>query len=340
MAVLSVTALFSFGLIAPPFNEKKPVNVHSFLERVFPDEKKETFVLEPLLGGCSANSIYKVSVGDRYYVLRVMRSGGRSFQEELELFVFLEASKIGVAPKVIATGADCRLVLMEYIDQKTLSLEESHLPENIIKLAESLRLVHQIPGGASGESISSKADRCVVAVSKNNWISSSQTEDALSLVKKYELELSSYPYSPVRLHGDLNPRNIFLAEGKALFIDWSETSLGDPLYDLSYLALKLDYDPAQEILLLESYFDRSLTGQEMIRYHLHKKIHLAFWSLTHLYLAQSLCEKKPEANYVDVNSSLNTWGYYQKVFADNREELFSQYFCDFSRLSYQRALED
>ncbi len=82
-------------------------------------------------------------------------------------------------------------------------------------------------------------------------------------------------------------------------------------------------------------------SEEQKRYHLHKKIHQAFWSLTNLYLTEAQLQKHPEQS-IDktIKSPTKSWGDYQKVYADCNEELTAQYFYELSLLNFQLAQEE
>lgn len=329
--LFSVDALISASIIDP--------DVYTILEQSFPSIPKEQWMIQVLKGGLSGTALYKIETPTQQYVLRLHQSTQLSSQDEREHFALIEAAKLGIAPHVAYVSSDNRAILMEFVNHKTLTLEKAKLPENIVKIACAIRKAHEIVGHPHvGESLLSNAHRCHEKVLKDGLGTEENINGALELIKRYREQLSAYACPQVNVHGDLNPRNIFLTDDNGvLLIDWAESSLEDPFYDLTYFALKHDYDEVQETLLLKTYLQRQPTVEETSRFTLQKKIHQAFWSLTNLYLADVQLRKHPQQK-IDPQASLKSWSTYQKTYADSMEELPAQYFYELSRLNYQLAL--
>ncbi len=240
-----------------------------------------------LKGGLSGTSLYKIETPEKSYVLRLNQETELNPQDTLELFSLNEASKKGISPVIHYISPNHKAVLMEYISSPTITLEEAKDSVNILKIADVISEAHQMSGHPSiGESLLSKALRCHNKVLSDGLGPSEEVNHALLIIKRVQEELNNMNYTNVNVHGDLNPRNIFLVDGKILFIDWAETTLEDPFYDLAYFSMKLDYSPNEEQQLLSSYLKRTSTLEEMKRFYLQKKRHQAFWSLTN--------KKKPQ----------------------------------------------
>lgn len=330
-------SILPFTVIATPeiLPEDHP-SVHETLTHCFPFYPQENISLKPLKGGLSLAKLYKIEIDERKYVLRILQSQEINDQDSLELFCLTEASKKGLSPQIIYISPDSRTVIMDFIEGKTLTIKQANLPENVFKIARTLYETHQITGHCSvGESLLSKSKRCALVLN-DHLASKAQIKHACELIHSYSLALKDYDYPRVRVHGDMNPRNIFLTNDKVLLIDWAETTMEDPFYDLSYFSLKADYDEENERLLLTSYLGRPSNENEWKRYQLHKKIHHAFWSLTDLYLANEELKKHPDQQ-INKENVLNNWNAYQESFADSPDELPAQFFYDLSRLNYLLA---
>ncbi len=296
--------------------------------------KDNGFIVKELKGGLSGTSIYKLESQDRSYVLRLHLDSETTPQDDLEQFCALEGSKKGLSPYIYYVSDDKMSVLMEFINTPTLTLKVAKESVNIKKIADVIKKAHQINGHPTiGESLISKAKRCHEIVLNHGLGPKNEINSALEFIKDKLEELSTYDYEKIHVHGDLNPRNIFVMEDRVLLIDWAETTLEDPFYDLTYFAMKLGYNQNEEMLLLTSYLKRNPTHEELKRFALHKKIHQAFWSLTNLYLADVELKKNPSAK-IDKNKELKSWEYYQNLSADC-EDLDAQYFYELSRLNYK-----
>lgn len=326
----------SFMLLAASSIGQEKFLEKTLLQSFFP-ELQDEIQIEELKGGLSGTSLYKVKADGHEYVLRINRNALLLDQDRLELEALLKAEKMGLAPSIVAVSSDERAVLMEYIDLPTLTLEQSKKMESAAKIATAARKAHSMEVcRIKGESLLSKAERCYAVIADFDWVPHRQIQAAMELIKQRTQELAVHSSAAVQVHGDLNPRNIFLLSDKILFIDWAETCVEDPFYDLSYFALKVDYSPDEEMLLLSSYLQREPTVEEGGRYCIYKKMHQAFWSLTNLYLAGVELKKHPEQS-IDIDTQLKSWNYYQKAFSDNLEPLSAQYFYELSRVNYQLA---
>lgn len=310
--------------------------ITEWLLQCFPNVLAEEIIIQPLSGGLSGTSMYKIDVQGKPYVLRIHQSDQLSLQDQREHHALLEAAKRKIAPHIVAISSNHKAIIMEFIEDKTIAIEQAKNPEVCEKIAEAMRQAHQMPDQEySGETILSKAQRCACKVLQDGLGDEEAINGALALVKKYRKELSHFTFCETNVHGDLNPRNIFFTDGRVLFIDWAESNREDPFYDLTYFSLKHDYNQVEELGLLKAYLKRLPTNSEVARFHLQKKIHQAFWSLTNLYLAQAELDKHPEQQ-IDKKAKLNDWGSYQSAFAESHE-LSAQYFYDLSRLNYQLA---
>lgn len=318
-------------------NDTEFEEIYTILSQNFPNASCHEIAIKKIRGGFSGTALYHIRTADKQYVLRIHRSTTLSSQDEREHHALIAAAKMGIAPQVVYLSADNRAILMDFIEGKTLTLEQGQLPSSCLQLAQAIHQAHQITGHLQdGEELLSKAKRCFHIVLDHGIGHPDEIRGAYELIKKYQQELSKYEYVKVNVHGDLNPRNIFLTAQAALFIDWAETYLEDPFYDLSYFSQKLDYNAEQEYLLLKAYLQRTPTGEELNRFTLQKKIHQAFWSLTNLYLANAQLKKFAQQK-IEPDAPLKEWGAYQKTYADSSAELLAQYFYELSRLNYQLA---
>lgn len=308
------------------------------LSRCFPDVSKTEIKITELKGGFSQASLYKIEVANKIYVLRVLQCLEVNNQDELELFCMIEAAKKGISPQIIFVSPDRKTIVMEFVEGKTLTIEQANDPENIIRMAKSIHTAHQITEHEmEGLSLLSKAMQCF-SIILQELAPKDEIIQAYHLVETLTQKLSTFNISKVLIHGDLNPRNIFIKNSQVFLIDWAETTMEDPFYDLAYFSLKSSLSQKNERFLLQSYLQHSPSQEELIRFQLHKRIHHAFWSLTDLYLANLELEKHPEQQ-IDQNHPLQSWKSYQKSFAD-MENLSAQYFYDLSRLNYKLALEE
>ncbi len=61
------------------------------------------------------------------------------------------------------------------------------------------------------------------------------------------------------IHGDPDLENLLSTPGGCVLIDWEYAGMGDPAWDLGYLALATDMSPTEETALLAAYADPEIT---------------------------------------------------------------------------------
>ena len=102
------------------------------------------------------------------------------------------------------------------------------------------------------------------------------------LAQASTLEAATGPVDLVYGHNDLLPANIMQGADRLWLIDWDYAGWNSPLFDLGGLAANCGLSPAQELWLLEAYFDRTATSDLLHRYHAMKAaaaLREALWSM-------------------------------------------------------------
>ncbi len=245
-----------------------------------------------LLPGGHSNICLLMTAHNAQYVLRIKKEPASIADLKRELFVMQESAQLSIAPHIYYVTGDYRTVLMEYIKADTLSLEQSKQPKNIIKIAQTLAIAHKIrPNPYPTASGTQGAVEIYNSIAHNTLIKH-DLDQALELMLKYDGQLTKMNTHQATIHGDLNPRNIFLHDGRAIFIDWEYTGWENPFMDISYLAMRLDYTNQEEMLFLESYLEHVPTENEIQRYYLAKKLNYA--QLTIFFFSFALREKEIE----------------------------------------------
>lgn len=123
-------------------------------------------------------------------------------------------------------------LIYELVDANTLlsimAEDDSKIESSIEEYVDLVKQMHTFNGdGITG--IYNEKQRLGECISKvNNYLSPEYVEKLKALDEEI-------PDSNVLLHGDIHPANVMVTEKGMLFIDLSEMSVGDPIYDLVYL---------------------------------------------------------------------------------------------------------
>ena len=278
--------------------------------------------IQPLTGGYSGSEHYRIIDGDRILVLKVYPKGyPETNQAKRELATMLQAAEIGAAPKIHWISLDKRAVLMDCAQGPWLSLEEAKNPHTIIAIANALREVHALPKSPLVRRSTRERVEELFEILKENYGVSQELEQAMS--KRRELhEPETGPKATI--HGDLNPRNIFVTSQGVKLIDWSETSWEDPYYDLTCFALLHDLNESEETLLLQAYLGNRVFREEKKRYDLIKAINLIDQAVNLIFLANQLSGDLEDG-------PIENWSFYTKLFAESAENLSAQTLYDWGR---------
>jgi aminoglycoside phosphotransferase (APT) family kinase protein len=292
------------------------------IQRHFQERVKES--ISPLSGGYSEAANYFVEVDGHQYVLRLYDSE-RDVQREF--YALQAASNAGIGPRVWDAMPEERAVLMDFVQGKTITLSQAR--ENIVLLAECLRKAHATEKNPHSRAATRDRIEQFYELLCEHTPDRGNLDEAMAMIREGQDNLPGAPR--VNIHGDLNPRNIFLTENGIQLIDWSETNWEHPYYDLTCLALLHDFSDQEEQAFLEAYLQRKPTPEELRQYNQVKKIQLAMFYLNCTGVALKI--RSP----IDPTTPLQSWTYYVENFAITDQDLSAQFFDECARASLERA---
>jgi thiamine kinase-like enzyme len=218
--------------------------------RVWPDRE---LTLEPLGGGIT-NHNFKVAVDGESYVLRI---GGRDTEllgidRSVEHGASVAAAEAGVGPDVVAFLEPEGYLVTRFIEGRPISLEEMAEPENIVRVASTLRRIHEagpIPGRFD-------SFRVVEAYRETAEERGVQVPEAFSAAEEHADEIESARGSqPLRpCHNDLLNAN-FIDDGTSIrIVDWEYAGMGDVFFDLANFSINHGLGEEENEALLAAYF--------------------------------------------------------------------------------------
>jgi thiamine kinase-like enzyme len=223
--------------------------------------------VEPLDGGITNVNVLVtdgprravVRIGDDIPVHQVMRFN--------ELAASRAAHAAGVSPAVLyhAPGA----LVLDFIEGKTLAAEDIREDAMLDRaLALVARAHREIPKHLRGPTLAFWVFHVIRDYALRLTDDGSPHAALLPDLTRAAgvLEDAVGPVQMVFGHNDLLPAN-FIDDGARLWlIDWDYAGWGSPLFDLGGLAANNGLTEAQELRMLESYFDRPADAQLQHRY--------------------------------------------------------------------------
>ena len=222
---------------------------------------------KPLAGGISNKNFVVedrgrravVRVGDDNVVHGVLRA--------TEVRVSQAAHAAGVSPEVLYSEPG--ILVIDFIDGKTLTPDDVRKPENIERLVELIRRAHHdIPKHLRGPA----AMFWVFHVVRDyaHTLASGNSRHLASmpalLATAEKLEHAVGPIDLVYSHNDLLAAN-FIDDGRRLWLlDWEYSGFNSPLFDLGGLASNSELSSAKAEELLALYFGQPVDDGLRTRY--------------------------------------------------------------------------
>lgn len=265
-----------------------------------------------------------------------------SLESDSELYMMQKVGEMGIGPKVVASFPEKKLAVIEYVSDSTITLQlgSRHTREIgvALKKAHGIPLFREKGSGFEGQNqvrweyIQTRASFHDTELSRSLLVSA---EKAMRIFEGGMKALSEYnSHVVVNLHTDLHPRNLFWTDKGLQIIDWESSSHGHPYFDLSSLSIFLALDEAQEKELLEGYFGRPATVEELREYALLKKIRWAYTSIVNAMWAYRLMEKNPA---LTLSEKRGEWVSYMHSFASTKGCPSLDYFVNVTYLSLEQA---
>ncbi len=222
-----------------------------------------------------AGKRYFVRIGDDIPVHGVMRFN--------ELAASRAAAECGLSPKVI--HAEPGALVFEFVEGKTLSAEDVRRPEMLARILPLIRRCHrEMPLHVTGPALIFWVFHVLRDYGHSLRAGGSKHVNALPrlLGIAADLEREVGAVDIVYGHNDLLPTNFIDSGDRLWLIDWDYAGFNSPLFDLANLCSNNEVPAADEMKLLESYFERPADGDLLRRYHAMKCASLlreTMWSM-------------------------------------------------------------
>ncbi len=221
----------------------------------------------PITGGLT-NRNYLVRDGAQR---RVVRLGDdipvHHINRQNELAASRAGHAAGISPAVIHHAPG--VLVLDFIDAKPLSPDDVRKPETLARLIPLIRACHRdMARHFRGQALIFWVFHVIRDYIANLKAAGSPYAPLLDelLAKAERLEEAAGPFEIAFGHNDLLAAN-FLDDGRRLWlIDWDYAGFNTPLFDLGGLASNSEFSAEAERMMLETYFDRTLTDDLSRRY--------------------------------------------------------------------------
>lgn len=234
-----------------------PISPDALRARVPLFTEARALKIVPLADAISLNNTnYKVLADGVAYLLRLGSPTAHflGIRRDEEQAALQAAAQRGIAPTLLYAEPD-GLLVMPFIEGWHWTPEEAARPENIVRLAHTLRRLHGITEVATRCTIDERIG-CLLASAKELGqepsIDPAPLWEWLAAFRAQRATDTRFP--PGLCHGDFWLHN-FLDDGKQLWlIDWEFTCWGDGMVDLAKIVLGGScYTPEHQRALLDAY---------------------------------------------------------------------------------------
>lgn len=210
------------------------------------------------LGGGITNVNFTVQDGDRRVVVRI---GADIPVHQVMRFNELAASRAahaaGISPEVLYHAPG--VLVIDWIEGRTLSAQDVAAPAMLERVLPLIARAHrEIPHHLRGPVLAFWVFHILRDYAASLRASHSRYIDLLPglLSEADSLATAIGPVEIVFGHNDLLPANLIDDGTRLWLIDWDYAGFNSPLFDLGGLAANNGLSPAQEVWMLETYFDR------------------------------------------------------------------------------------
>ena len=172
---------------------------------------------------------------------------------EVEHAATVAAAGVGVGPEVTAFIRPEGYLVTRFIVGSPVSDEAVHQPETLVRVADSLRRIHDGPA-IPGLFVPLRIVEAYRALALARGVPiPPEYQVAAATGRRIELALLSNPLELRPCHNDLLNANFIDDGARIRIIDWEYAGLGDPFFDLGNFSINHELTPDEDELLLTAY---------------------------------------------------------------------------------------
>lgn len=211
--------------------------------------------VSPLSGGLT-NENYLVKAGGRRYVMRLPGQSTEllAIDRENEVFNTKAAATTGIGPRVLEHVPGLDVMVLEFIDGKTMSAQALQSPEMPARMAQSFHRLHAAPRFLRDFNMFRLIEQYLDIVTAHDVTIPADYTDWLPVIAEIERAVGAAALPTAPCHNDLLCEN-FIDDGAALrIVDYELSGNNDPCFDLGNTAQEAEFDQDLRAALCEAYF--------------------------------------------------------------------------------------
>ncbi len=264
-----------------PFPEANRRAVERALEAAFGTTTLDAAT--SLTGGLSGARVFKIRVGGIAYLLRIEGQSDFFRNPSRWYGCMRTAAEAGVAPKVHYACVEDGVAIMDFIAERSLSLEYAgSRSDRVTELAQAVRALHATPAFPRLVDYLDGMEALIGQFRASGLIEPAATAEHFARYSELAAAYRRLRPDPVSSHNDLNPRNVLYDGGRLWLIDWESSFLADRYVDLATLANFFTANAEEEAMLLRTYFGETPDAARQARMFLMRQLNHVFYAMSFL----------------------------------------------------------
>jgi len=230
--------------------------IEQVLSRATTFAGKEVEVSE--LSGGLTNVNYLVTADGIKHVVRIPGHSTEllAVDRENERYNASAAATTGVSPRVVEVLREWDVMVLEFVEGRTMTGELLRSPEQARRISDSLKRLHTAPPFRKDFDMFRLTEFYLRVCEEHAVPIPMGFRDRLDQVGEIEASFAAHPVARVPCHNDLLAEN-YIDDGRQLWIvDFEYSGNNDPCFELGDTAQECGFDQDLRAILSEAYFGR------------------------------------------------------------------------------------
>ena len=243
------------------------------------DWKGRNILIQPLSGGLT-NSNYKVKVDGTAYFVRVPGESTEllAIDRDNEYHNTKAAAEAGVAPRVLYYLPEQCVMVLEFLDGQTMSMDALNAAGMPTRMAKAIRQLHSGPRFLSDFNMFRLTEYYLGLCQERSIRIPDGYLERMPIVEGIEKAMSVHPLETVPCNNDLLAEN-YLDDGKQLWlIDYEYSGNNDPTFELGNTCQEMQFSEDQINEVCAGYFG-SVSSDKIARMKLNMIMSDVGWGL-------------------------------------------------------------
>ena len=208
------------------------------------------------LSGGLTNRNYRVVTPDGDFVARIAADGTEllTIDRECEYRNAVAAAAAGAAPPVFEYRPQDRLLVIGYVEGRTLNNNDVAAADNIPRIAQACRRLHSGPRFGNDFDMFDVQQRYYQAATSRGFRIPAGYDDLLPQVRAAQGALAATATATVPCHNDLLPANLIDDGDRIWLIDYELSGNNDACFELGNIAAESHLDAEALAALVAAYY--------------------------------------------------------------------------------------